>query len=452
MRPPGLDPYHGRCYSQHRWSGSDRQSGGQGGSPHGSWVPPSGSQSRPGTPQPQQQQQRQQPPGTEPGGSPQRGSQPRGVQPQVPQQGSTQQGGQPRPGTPQPPPQQRQPPAGGTQQQTATQQGGSRPGSSPPPGSQPGGPEQGGTQPGGQPPGATGGGAETGVDGWRWAPYEVIDAAVKSGVTKPLPVGPPQQDHTAVELMVELQGVPVDQRTEVIGQLLSHGQPLARITYSISPRHLRGDNAALIVQCKPEHELRALGIDATSEAASLRSGPGLQVELPGPGGGRPARVRLPVRAVPRERPPRCATLKILGLQPRHAVSGLTQGLLECAGYVTPGALPQIKFEYMALWRGTPFGRSDVIIAYVECPADDPALRLLPRQFSMGSHGAKIEVLPAFERAQARVPAGAFASAHGSGRMGEEVSGQAARQVPEGGVAPSTPVGCPRRTGCYSPAP
>jgi hypothetical protein len=130
-----------------------------------------------------------------------------------------------------------------------------------------------------------------------------------------------------------------------------------------------------------------------TEVARWRSGGGLEVEVAGPGGARPAVVRLPVRAVPSERPPGCATVKILGLTPTYAVTGLTEVLLESAGYVvTSNALPRVACEYMAPVKpGSKIGRADVVIAYVWCPQGDPGLRMLPRRFSMGSQWAKIDI-------------------------------------------------------------
>ena len=111
--------------------------------------------------------------------------------------------------------------------------------------------------------------------------------------------------------------------------------------------------------------------------------------------GRPARIRLPVRPVPRERPPGHATVKILGLTPIHAVSGVTEILLGCAGYgVSVPTGPRVTSEHMAPFApGSAIGRSDVVIAWVQCPAEDPTLARLPRYFSMGSQSVKIDVTP-----------------------------------------------------------
>jgi hypothetical protein len=209
--------------------------------------------------------------------------------------------------------------------------------------------------------------------------------------------------------------------------VLAHGQPLACMAHSVNARYLHGDKAALLVHCKPVAALRALGIDAVSEAARLRSGEGLVVTVLRPGG--PKKERLPVRAVPVQRPPRRATIKILRMESTYAVCGLTRMLLECAGYGGPGTvMPRVECEFMAQWgSGCPIGRADVIIAYVTCPVDDPELRRLPREFSMGAQRAKIEVLPSLEPLDERDLAGAEGPALGHHPVRDADRGR----VPEG---------------------
>lgn len=325
-------------------------------------------------------------------------------------------------------------PRPGVPQQGAPAHGGSQPGTSQQRGPQQDPQHRGGAQQHreGQPEGARD--SQTAAEGpcWQRPPYATLFALVHSGADEPLPVGPPQLPHRDVQLMVNLQGVPVSQRRAIYDQVTDEAHPLGRVARSVSARHLEGDNASLLIRCKRPHELLAEGIDMVTEAANWRSGAGLEVEIEAPGGGRSSRVRLPVRAVPCERPPGFATVKILGLTPQYAVTGLTQVLLESAGYVvTPDAMPRVGCEFMAPTKpGSRIGRADVVIAYVACPPEDPCLRLLPRRFSMGSQGAKIEVLESMEPIASVGPAWPFAPSQGEFPIDEE-TGMAMGSAPQG---------------------
>ena len=292
----------------------------------------------------------------------------------------------------------------------------------------------------------SGGGQAPGYAAPRWdrSPYAVLFGVAHANVAEPLPIGPPAQPHRDVQLLVELQGAPVEQRRSVVAQLLSEGHPLSRVARAATVRHIDADNAAMIVQCHSAPELEAVGIDVVTEAARWRSGEGLEVQVEGPNGGRPARVRLPVRAVPSERPPGHATVKVMGLTPMYALTGLTEVLLGCAGYVlSDDAVPRVASEHMAPFKpANGIGKSDMVVAWVACPPDDPTLRRLPRQFSMGSLPAKIEVIPAQESIGSVGPAWAFAPRHGVYPMDEDtgtgmgaVPGGLGARVGGGGRAP-----------------
>jgi hypothetical protein len=252
------------------------------------------------------------------------------------------------------------------------------------------------------------------------------------GLGASMPVGPPEQPYRDVLLSVDLQGVPMDQRRDVCKQLANPAHPLGRVAHSVSARHLEAPNASLLVHCRPAAELQAEGIHLATEAASWRGGEGLQVTVAGPGGGRPARLRLPVRGVPSERPPGHATVKVLGMAPQHALAGLTEVLLRCAGYrvSTPGG-PWVASEHMPPFTpGGKVGRSDVIIAWVACPQGDPTLANLPRSFSMGSQPVKIDVVPAHEPIGPVGPLSAFLPQRAMYTAGVP-EGQGVRQPSEG---------------------
>lgn len=358
--------------------------------------------------------------------------------------GSQHQGSQPRPGDSS----SRQ----GAPQQGVPSQGGSQPGSSQSRGPQQDASHQGGQQPhrGEQAAGGRSSSAAAADPCWQRPPYATLFAIVHAGADEPLPVGPPPLPHRDVQLMVELQGVPVDQRRAIYDQVIDPTHPLGRVARSVSARHIDGDNAALLIRCKPTAVLQGMGIDMATEAANWRAGAGLEVEIAAPGGGRPARVRLPVRAVPSERPPGFATVKILGLTPAYAISGVTAVLLESAGYVvTPDTMPRVGCEFMAPTKpGSMIGRADVVIAYVACPPEDPGLRVLPRRFSMGSQSVKIEVLESMEPITSVGPAWAFAPSQGGFPVDEE-TGMGMGSAPQGlrgggqGVTPPPPRTAPR---------
>jgi hypothetical protein len=128
-----------------------------------------------------------------------------------------------------------------------------------------------------------------------------------------------------------------------------------------------------------------------------------------------------------------------GLTPTYALKGLTEVLLACAGYfVSTSTVPRVGVEFMAPFRpGSLIGRSDVIIAHVACPPDDPGLRLLPRRFSMGCQSAKVDVIPAFEPIATVGPAWLYATRQGVYPVDEE-TGAATGTAPAGlGRGPST---------------
>lgn len=268
---------------------------------------------------------------------------------------------------------------------------------------------------------------------WRLrTPYEVLYAVAHAGTQPLLPVGPPEQPCRDVQLLIELRGVPVEQRQAVCDQLMSPEHPLGRVAHMVSRRHFDSDNAALLVYCRPAAELEEAGVDVVTEAARWRSGEGLVVEVEGAGAGRPYRVRLPVRGVPSERPPGHATVKIIGLTPTYARTGLTEILLGCAGYQVEGdVVPRVASEHVAHCKSSKgVGNAAVVIAWVACPPNDPTLRLMPRSFSTGSLPAKIEVIPAQESIGPTGAAWAFAPRGGVHPM-EEFTGVGLGSAPRG---------------------
>ena len=81
---------------------------------------------------------------------------------------------------------------------------------------------------------------------WVRSPYYILDYVALAGTAEHMRVGPPERSHRDVYLLVELQGVPVEQRRGVCAQLLDPAHPIGRIARTIIVRHRDAPNAALM--------------------------------------------------------------------------------------------------------------------------------------------------------------------------------------------------------------
>ena len=94
---------------------------------------------------------------------------------------------------------------------------------------------------------------------------------------------------------------------------------------------------------------------------------------------------LHVRYAPSLRPTGTVKVLICDLHPTLAVQGVMATLLSCAGYSPANIKVVSEFLGAAVIEGQAIhgvGRSDVIVAFVEAPATDPLLHLLPDSFSV----------------------------------------------------------------------
>ena len=92
-----------------------------------------------------------------------------------------------------------------------------------------------------------------------------------------------------------------------------------------------------------------------------------------------------VRYAPSLRPTGTVKVLICDLHPTLAVQGVMATLLSCAGYSPANIKVVSEFLGAAVIEGQAIhgvGRSDVIVAFVEAPATDPLLHLLPDSFSV----------------------------------------------------------------------